>query len=309
MGRARTFACVRCRIVIDDGGVHETCPTCAQPVVTVDGRFDVWLCESCNTADAWPGPAEPCAQCGATLARLSGPVIATPATLPIADPDVTDVSPAPRVLRRIVGIVVSADLAIVLLGLWYLAVTLAAVQLVLILLLVASYSLDAGVVHGLEHATIAILVARGLDVVRGSSRAGWFSVVAERGDHTARDLETMVRESAEDAIRRIRAGEHALAYSDDCGARVMIGELCGPLLAGMIALVGSLWLAPWIAIVLAVAFAAIVRGLAGPLAIAMQRWRTVSTDFADAVVSGVDVLVSRHRQYAHAVVSVRASSA
>jgi hypothetical protein len=98
-----------------------------------------------------------------------------------------------------------------------------------------------------------------------------------------------------------------MSTSPEWDALVRIGELCGPLLAGAIALVGSLWLAPWIAIVLAVALAAIVRGIAGPLAIAMQRWRTVSTDFADAVVSGVDVLVSRHRRYAHAVVSVRAA--
>jgi hypothetical protein len=116
-----------------------------------------------------------------------------------------------------------------------------------------------------------------------------------------------LRESAEDAIRRVRAGEHRLAYDARSGARSLIVELCAPLVAGAVALVASLWLVPWLAIALGIAIAAILRGFAGHFATAIQRWWLVSTELVNAVVTRVDVLASEHRRHAHAVVSLRAA--
>jgi hypothetical protein len=56
-----------------------------------------------------------------------------------------------------------------------------------------------------------------------------------------------------------------------------------------------------------VALAVLAHLLAGRLAIALQRWRTVSTDFAHATVSTVRVVVDA-TQF-HAVVALRGSRA
>jgi hypothetical protein len=271
----------------------------------VDGRFDVWICAPCGTAVAWPSPPRPCARCDGTLERLSAPVVYAPATLPIASCDDIDACAPSSRFRRVITLVVSADLAIVLLGVWYVALAFAIVQL-LIAVPWPRLPDDLRVVHGLEHATIAILLARGLDVVRGRSSAGWFSITTLRGERTAQELAAVVRESTEDAIRRIRLGERALAYHPRCGARSVIANTWAPCVAGAFALLASLWLAQWLAIVFAVALGAGMWLAAGWLAIAVQRWRTVSTGFADAVVSAVDVLVAEG-ELAHVVVMVRGS--
>jgi hypothetical protein len=229
---------------------------------------------------------------------------------PIVGPDVLDEAARwPHGPARVIRAILAADVVIVVLGLWYVALALAALQVVLVGFGIPWAKLpdDLRVVHGLEHATIAILLARGIEVLHGRAEAAWFHIAAARGDRTERELEATVRASAEEAIRRILRGEHALAYHRDCGARLMLAKVWGPLTAGAIALIASLWLAPWLAIALAVAFAVLARLLAGRLAFALQRWRTVSTDFAHAAVSTVRIAVDA--TLFHAVVVLRGSRA
>jgi hypothetical protein len=76
------------------------------------------------------------------------------------------------------------------------------------------------IAHGLEHATIAVLAEDGLPVARGFTYGrDRFVVVLEAGQahqHAA------VLDAAGRAIRRIRGGEHDLAYQPGCGTSEVV---------------------------------------------------------------------------------------
>lgn len=82
--------------------------------------------------------------------------------------------------------------------------------------------------HAIEHATIAVLAARGhRPPMGGYSTPGGFWVY---GDIPSDD----VADAAEDALERLRAGESRLAVSPYCGTNLAVGIAGAILLAGLI---------------------------------------------------------------------------
>jgi hypothetical protein len=86
--------------------------------------------------------------------------------------------------------------------------------------------------HGLEHATLHILSERYPKIsLAGHSDVGGFWVI---GDVSTEDL----RSAAEEALQRMRSGEHNLAVHPNCGTNfVTAGTLAG--VAAAVAMLGA----------------------------------------------------------------------
>lgn len=132
--------------------------------------------------------------------------------------------------------------------------------------------------HALEHATIHVITqADPRRSVAGHSDAGGFWLLG--------NLETeAVRQSVNDALARLRAGEHWLAIHPNCGTNlVTAGALSG--LAGGLAMRGASRRGEWaerlpFAILLST-FALLV---ARPIGTRLQQRVTTSTDLASLQV-------------------------
>lgn len=144
------------------------------------------------------------------------------------------------------------------------------------------------ILHGLEHATIRVLEERGIFVRSGQTYRGEFELVL---DHEGRNWERWgeYRAAATDAIRRVIAGEHALAYSIHCGTSYLVAislyaiaiVVAGLVAHGLGAPVGIVWATT-------VGAALSARAIARRTGLAVQRWLTVSTDIEHAAVTGVE---------------------
>lgn len=172
---------------------------------------------------------------------------------------------APRFGRSLLiapASVLVADIAIVLVGVPCLAALAALVHVaVLAVILSTRVPSDAiRLVHGIEHATVAVLAERGIHVRSAHSHASYFVVdyTGEMLDDAT--LERAIRSATATALARLRGGEHSLARSAHCGtgilvslfvvvaagATALVASLAGAsapvalLLAGMIAVIGAL---------------------------------------------------------------------
>lgn len=81
--------------------------------------------------------------------------------------------------------------------------------------------------HGLEHATISVLSSRGRYRLSGRSDDSGFVIL---GDVAT----TAVEAAAQEALRRMRAGEHQLAVHPNCGTNLLTTGF----LASLVGLVG-----------------------------------------------------------------------
>jgi len=160
------------------------------------------------------------------------------------------------------------------------------------------------ILHGLEHATAKVLAERGLDVRSGVTQAGQFLLVLDHDGRTWEQLDE-IRDAARDAIRRVIAGEHGLAYHERCGTSYVVA-LCLHAIAivgaglGAYALgapTGLLWAAT-------VGAGAIVRVVARRTGLLVQRWLTVSTDLAHATVTRVERRVTSSGDRLEVVVAI-----
>lgn len=140
--------------------------------------------------------------------------------------------------------------------------------------------------HGLEHATLHVLAQKHPKTsMAGHSNATGFWLL---GDITTEEL----RESAEEALSRMKAGEHNLAVHPNCGTNfVAAGTVAG--LAGAAAMLGSgksvrdkLERFP-----LAAAFATVGLILAQPLGLKLQE--KVTTSGYPGELEIVDIIPSR----------------
>ena len=147
------------------------------------------------------------------------------------------------------------------------------------------------IVHGLEHAAIALLAEAGLPVVRGFTHGPDRYVVVLEATHE-HQLPS-VRQAATSALDRIRRGEHSLAYHPGCGTSHVVSAV-------------TLWVvcASSIFVSLAIgartefffAFGVIVFRLwlafVTPLGLLAQRLFTVSTAFTSGNVVDVRSVVN-----------------
>lgn len=142
------------------------------------------------------------------------------------------------------------------------------------------------VAHGLEHATLAVLLEDGMPALHGFTYTRNRFVVALEARY-GREV-AAVREAAVRAIRRIREGERALAYQPGCSTSQLVsmvslwlvGAIC-PLLALALGGASSVFFA--IGLIVFRLWLACETSL-GLLA---QRLFTVSTDFTSATVVNV----------------------
>ena len=132
--------------------------------------------------------------------------------------------------------------------------------------------------HALEHATIAILAARGhRPPMGGYSTPGGFWVY---GNFPSDE----VSGATNDALERLRAGESRLAVSPYCGTNLAVGIVGAVLLAGLIRKrVASR--AARVPLVAAAVLGAIM--FKRPLGMAAQRELTTLSEVGDAEVTGI----------------------
>ncbi len=132
--------------------------------------------------------------------------------------------------------------------------------------------------HAIEHATIAVLAARGhRPPMGGYSTPGGFWVY---GDIPKDD----VAEAADHAMDRLRAGESRLAISPYCGTNLAVGIAGAILLAGLIRrrVTSRAARVPLVAGAVLGAFLA-----RRPLGMAAQRELTTLSEVGDAEIVGV----------------------
>ncbi len=137
--------------------------------------------------------------------------------------------------------------------------------------------------HALEHATVAVLLARhGPMRLAGRATASGFVII---GNLDPAELE----DAAHEALRRLRAGESSLAVSPLCGTTLAVG-------AGLSALAATLVLAtgrPWTRLPNAFTAAAIA-GIAGqPAGRWVQQHVTTLADHRRVEILGVRALFGR----------------
>ena len=132
--------------------------------------------------------------------------------------------------------------------------------------------------HAIEHATIAVLAARGhRPPLGGYSTPGGFWVY---GNVPSDD----VGDAAEDALERLRGGESRLAVSPYCGTNLAIGIVGAALLAGIVRKRVSSRAAR-VPLVVAAVLGAVM--LKRPLGMAAQRELTTLSEVGDAEIKGV----------------------
>ncbi len=261
MAERPTFEHAACGLVLHDGVVYNWCPRCSAPLEPIEGRAYV----EPQPQPPGPAPVLPDRRVETWLLRVALVVVIV----------LVAIEPAryPVVGLALLIVQIVAALGVVAVALLVPAVRdLARDQRVRVL-------------HGLEHATIRILQARGAHIRSGTTRDHHFTIVA---DNDGSVFLAGVKRAATEAIERIRAGEHALAYHEGCGTSAMVGLALVSLgLAGVgIAAAVLGWsLAIELPATIVVWIAA--RAARQPLGLLAQRTLTVSTNLASAAVRSV----------------------
>ena len=144
--------------------------------------------------------------------------------------------------------------------------------------------------HALEHATVTILAQR-LPGLRVSARSN------SRGFVIFADLDLVeVRRAADEALRRLQAGERELAIHPNCGTNLAVGT--------SLAMIGSLFALTAMRTRTRIA-SAVVSSMAGmaaarPLGTVVQRYVTTLPELEDVRIASV----ARRRRLGFAAVEV-----
>jgi hypothetical protein len=254
-----SFWCASCDLELDDGVDYTFCPKCNGPVEA---------CEIARTQPvALPTPRHMSrVLLGVMLVVQAGFALANPYAFPY--------------LRTVLIIAQLAALPSLLAAIAFAPTILALL------------TEQTRILHGLEHATIAVLAEQGIAVHSGVTLPGLFDLALPNG---GRNWERMgeIRAAAIAAIQRVSAGDHALAYSEHCGTSYAVGILsCGLAIAaiGAVALIRGT--PPGYAFAGTVAALAIARATSRRLGLLAQRTLTVSTRLASAQVGEITREVS-----------------
>ena len=287
-----SFACPACDIVLWDGVDYAWCPACGAHVDWVDLRVPLWCCPGCDAfvnavRDTTPG----CGPCDRPMAPVH--VHERPAS-----PDAAPARgfPVAAGLFGVVGLALLAVLALDRVGrIAVVPILLAGVvgALGLVVAVVASFGeLRAfardrtnRVIHGLEHATIKLLLGDGRAALGGLTHDGFFEVtIANDGRASITAVRTAVRR----AIKRIRAGEDGLAYDPRCGTSRLVALTVSAVIILAGTLIGVLADVDGGVIAASTIAAAAIGWLASrPLGLAAQRAWTVSTRFRRARIARI----------------------
>jgi hypothetical protein len=86
--------------------------------------------------------------------------------------------------------------------------------------------------HGLEHATVAVLLARhGAQRIAGRASTDGFYLLCEADEAT-------IQSCAEEALRRMQAGQRSLAVSPLCGTNIAVSAFCSSAAATLVLMGG-----------------------------------------------------------------------
>ncbi|HET9988001.1 MAG TPA: DUF6391 domain-containing protein [Kofleriaceae bacterium] len=258
MSRAFTFWCDTCELEWADGVDYTTCPRCGHDV-------------------RWIEPARATPQTRTVLPPVS--VMASRMLVALV------------AVQTVLALLAPHDFA-------YLRVVLVVAQVGAAVATVMAFALVPAmrglltermrILHGLEHATIAVLRERDIVVPRGLTYDRMFELELAGEDGARTDAE-MIATACDAAIARVKRGEHALVFTEYCGTSLVVGWLLVALAvsgAGALALVYHV--ATGYAFAGTVALFVLARRLTGPLGLFAQRMFTVSPRFASARVRGVD---------------------
>ncbi|MBA3454702.1 MAG: hypothetical protein H0T42_16565 [Deltaproteobacteria bacterium] len=272
-----------------DGVDYSLCLRCDAEVDWIDGRSPVWVCQPCGTLVNEVVEEPMCGSCETPMHLLAVPA------------EASSVGSPPSV-RRMAGYTFVSFLVVQTLfalvdpdAFPYLAPILAILQLLGLVIVAGIVVLSrpilalvdhrTRILHGLEHATIAVLGERGIHVRSGVTKTGEFHLVLNH-DGRLWQRSAAIRLAARDAIGRVMSGEHALAYTPYCGTSYVIAICLYAIAVVAAGIVASVLGAPlgitWAA---TVAAGLCARAIARPSGLAMQRWLTVSTDIASARVT------------------------
>lgn len=144
------------------------------------------------------------------------------------------------------------------------------------------------ILHGLEHATVAVLEERGILVDHAVTLPGVFDL-ALANDGRSSQLVSAIDDAVATAALRVSLGETALVYTDRCGTSRLVAELGTSLVvaaAGAIALIAGL--APGYAFALTIAGLALARLTSLRLGRLAQRYLTVSTRRARTYIGRIE---------------------
>ena len=82
--------------------------------------------------------------------------------------------------------------------------------------------------HGREHATVAVLLERGISPpLAGNATPGGFFIYSRASTEA-------VREAAEEALRRLQSGQRRLAVSPYCGTNILVAALIALLVSSLL---------------------------------------------------------------------------
>lgn len=251
MSRPYSFWCDTCELEWSDGVDYTTCPRCGNDVRWIDAAPQVR----------------------------------------------TELPPVPAMARGVLVALIAVQTVLALLAphdFGYLRVLLVVAQVGAAVATVMAFAIVPSmrgllterlrILHGLEHATIAVLGEREISVRSGLSYDRMFELELASEDG-ARTTEDVILAATEAAIARVRGGEHALVYSPFCGTSLVVGWM---LVALAVSAAGAIALAYHVATGYAfagtVALFVLARRLTGPLGLFAQRAFTVSPRFASAHV-------------------------
>ncbi len=300
--------------MFDDGVEYAWCPRCNATVDWIDGRFDVSVCDACDLVVNKLQSSHECPNCHEPLVHVSPPLDRWRGTR------------APAASPSLLGMARRAGIALLVLqtvfalfdphGFPYLGPLLVFSQLGAVVTLawlalssreLRALASDHGtrIVHGLEHATANVLEERGFPLLGGQTRRGRFALeIVHDGKHYE-FLEDSVALAAKDAISRLRFGEDRLAFDPRCGTSLLVAiALLALSIAGSGAAALFLGMATGTAFALTVIAGWLARLVARRAGLAVQRWLTVSTAFASAVVTRIDTAVSADGRTITAAVTV-----
>jgi hypothetical protein len=307
-GAPRSFACPGCDFVLWEEIDYTWCPKCGLDVDWIDPRLPVWCCATCDELvnedrDAWPR----CTRCETVMSRVHA------VEEPIPDrnrgPGLAIAFGQTVYLLALVAQVIV--LALDPIGRAFLAplIALGVLGAGLMIVAVASGLGELGavvrdrrtrVIHGLEHACLELLRRDGHRIHGGQTTTGMFEIEIENAGRASLHA---VTEATRTAIQRIDAGDHALAYSRQCGTSLLVALL----LLSVVVIGGAV-----IALVAGVRTDVVIAGTAAmglvawlasrPLGLLAQRTLTVSTRFKYAVVREVTRVISADGRRARFVV-------
>jgi len=310
-----SFLCPRCDMILGDGVAYTFCPVCDAQVDWVDLRAPVWCCPTCDEMvnEARPTPPS-CTRCALAMNEIHAWERPPPPKHVSEGTSRTDrirtlfESPVGIALFAVVSLAPALSFSLDPRWRWLgLAQFLPVVLIPLILGSFIIGSIAASlrelrdlikdrrtrIIHGIEHATVAMLLRRGFQVRGGQTDNGYFKLWLEsdqrKGKRKPKDGATeAVRRACSKAIEKLRTEKWSLAIHPKCGTTWMVLFLLASIVAIASVAIGLFTtLSPKTLVAIVGTFFAFLALGSRPLGYLLQRTMTIAVDFKGARVKRI----------------------